>query len=372
MPEAAHSHTTHRANVGLARSAGLLGTCLLSLALFGCANPGPPRPPSLHLPQAARDLTADRTGDRVTLTFTLPRRTTDDLPLRETSLGLRICRQPEHAACTPIPAPARVDLTAAAKHGMRFSVDDTLPTELATGPLRLLAYQVELLNAAGRSAGPSAHAYTAAGTAPARVDTLTVSGTRLGTLLTWQPAPGEAAPVLLERQQLNTPATARNTDVHFRVTGGATAAAEDRALDTAAQENVPYRYTAYRERTVNLAGHDIRLRSADTAPVTFNLRDIFPPPTPTELTAAAFTSDKGTYTVDLIWQPVDDPELAGYNVYREPLDGTAPRAKLNATPLPEPAFHDTTAAAGTAFRWSVTSLDKHGNESPAAVTTLQR
>src|ERR1700761_2776732 len=98
MPEAAHPHTSRRANVPFM----VLGLGAFSLcALTGCANPGPPRPPSLRLPEPARALTADRIGDSVTLSFTLPHRTTDGLPIREKSLGLRVCRELEHTACIP-------------------------------------------------------------------------------------------------------------------------------------------------------------------------------------------------------------------------------------------------------------------------------
>jgi fibronectin type 3 domain-containing protein len=79
-------------------------------------------------------------------------------------------------------------------------------------------------------------------------------------------------------------------------------------------------------------------------------------------------------TIDLIWQPVDTPHLAGYNVYRETLDSNgAPskaKARLNQAPVPTPAFHDTTATAGEHYRYSVTAVDIKGNESESAVTTL--
>src|SRR6202012_4606053 len=44
---------------------------------------GPPRPPSLQLPQPVKDLSAARQGARVELRFTLPQPTTHNLPIRE-------------------------------------------------------------------------------------------------------------------------------------------------------------------------------------------------------------------------------------------------------------------------------------------------
>ncbi len=51
----------------------------LAAGISGCASPGPARPPSLHLPRLATDLTATRTGNDVTLRWTTPDKTTDGL-----------------------------------------------------------------------------------------------------------------------------------------------------------------------------------------------------------------------------------------------------------------------------------------------------
>jgi hypothetical protein len=73
----------------------LLGQLLLAATgliwLTGCASVGPPLPASLELPKAPSDLRVARKGDRVTLTWTIPARTTDRQRVRY--LGkTRVCR----------------------------------------------------------------------------------------------------------------------------------------------------------------------------------------------------------------------------------------------------------------------------------------
>lgn len=354
-----------------------------TLAL-GCASPGPPHAPSLHLPKTVNDLSAHREGDRVELKFTAPLRTTDNLLLQTTPMRATLCRQlgqskslpADKPTCVAVPAAARsVDPSKVGAPNV-VTLTDTLPGDLTHGPARLLAYRVELCNAAGKSAGKSEAAYTAAGEAPPPVQDLRAEGTRLGILLTWHAADSKD-PVVLERTE--SPKTEpRSTPKPERLE----AHGADRTIDATIQPETPYQYRAARERSIPLGGRTIILRSAPAPTVPFTLHLIYPPPTPTALTAAGFTiaataNEPAGYAVDLIWQPVDDAGLlaglAGYNIYREPL--SAPRTKpvrLNAAPIQVPAFHDATAAAGTSYRYRVTAVDTKGNESGAATTTLDQ
>ena len=53
----------------------------LALCCVNCASPGPPRAPSLQLPNPVSDLSAARVGDHVEIRFTVPRETTDHIPV---------------------------------------------------------------------------------------------------------------------------------------------------------------------------------------------------------------------------------------------------------------------------------------------------
>ncbi|MFP5266244.1 MAG: hypothetical protein ACLGQU_02670 [Acidobacteriota bacterium] len=193
-----------------------------ALALAGCASPGPPQAPSLHLPQPVSDLTVQRIGDTVQLHFTAPSQSTDKMALRGSIPG-EFCRQLPQQKCIAVPS-SKVSIQAgnSGDQGQSQGVDgsaaaktqitwiDKLPPKLASGPVRLLTYRVEFFSLAQRSAGLSNPAYTATGPAPAPVTGLRALGTRLGILLRWNPAPpaktassSGSAQVVLQREDLS-------------------------------------------------------------------------------------------------------------------------------------------------------------------------
>jgi len=65
--------------------------------------------------------------------------------------------------------------------------------------------------------------------------------------------------------------------------------------------------------------------------------------------------------IDLIWAPVADADLDGYNIYRHE-EGSAP-VKLNAGLVKMPAFRDAQVVSGNTYSYSVSAVDLRGNES---------
>lgn len=405
---------------------------LATLGMAGCANPGPPRSPSLRLPAFVKDLAATRHGDVVDLQFTVPQSTTDGLPLRLVTVRARFCQAIDTGACVPVAELPEQNFAITAPgqpHQPNLVVvHDTLPAALTSGEPRVLTYHVELFNDVSRTGGFSEAAYTAGGGTPTPVAELHAQGSRLGVVLNWKPSSlplAEDGVVVLRREALAPkpkPATAHKvppppakptpgksakthakpaepkpakvkSDADSNIVWLTTAPQPDPlagdstdkeaappalpsrdgiTLDDTALAEEPYRYTAERRRSVLIGGRTLELRSETSAPIEFTLHDIYPPPAPTDLSAASFLNP--TLTIDLIWQPVDTPHLAGYNVYRETLDSngvhSGARSRLNQAPVPTPAFHDTTAIAGQHYRYSVTAVDIKGNESESAITTL--
>ncbi len=344
---------------------------LLALLLAGCANPGPPRPPSLHLPEPVTDLAASRIGDDLDLTWTSPSRSTDDLPLTG-HLSAEFCEAPTAAATAACQPTLTLNVTPGPNHA-------TLPLPPATrsGPPALLVVRVRIRNAAGRSADLSAPAFTAVGSAPHPVTDLRAGSIQGGARIEWTRIPGGAS-VLLHRTLLTPPpATAGHppppeTDLQA---DGANTPNPDRdpggTLDRTAAEGNTYRYTAQRLRSVTLDGHPVQLLSSPSPAVTVRIRDIFPPAAPTGLASVPGTPGETTPTIELSWDPNAEPDLAGYWVDRaELLPSPTPAApsptwtRLTPTLLTTPASRDDTVTAGHRYLYRVVAVDTTGNQSP--------
>src|SRR5579863_5825570 len=151
---------------GRAAQAARIAIAALAAAVLiaGCGMPGAPQPPSLNLPDKARDLAAVRNGNEVTLTWTMPRRNTDKLLLNG-MVQARVCRT-DTADTSAGEATCKAAGATQFAAGSAATFTETLPSPLAAGPARKLTYYVELVNRKGRSAGLSNAASVAAGQVP--------------------------------------------------------------------------------------------------------------------------------------------------------------------------------------------------------------
>lgn len=333
---------------------------VLLLSLAGCGTPGPPQPPSLHLPGPVTDLAAVRTGDHVALTWTMPKRTTDRVALKD-GIAVHVCRKVKPDAC---------DAVAALKllPGADGSYNDTLPATLASGEPRPLSYQIELLNRSGRSAGPSNAAEVLAGTAPAAVADLAAEVRKSGVVLHWAPQQHAGESVRLERTLLDPPERPKHTQA---LAGPAEPVQqtllvhddEGRALDQSITFGRTYQYRAQRVAQVAVGGKALELDGPLSAPIKIEAADVFPPAVPTGLAAVATQGENGAPpAIDLSWEPVSDADIAGYVVYRRE-DNTPWRRISPTTPVVGPAFHDADVQPGHTYRYGVSAVDQLGHES---------
>lgn len=345
--------------------------------LGGCASPGPTLPPTLSLPQVveASKLTAMRVGDQVQLHWTTPTRTTDKLLITGAVTAV-VCRDAvvaKSAACSPV---VRVQVVPGASDAV-----DALPAKLTTGPAGLLAYRVELQNAKGRSAGPSAVVYAASGAAPKAVAELRGRGAKDGVVLEWRPELEGAESIELDRTWMDPPAEPAAKTADPLASGKdpveaklrtAVAADAGGTVDRTAAIGRTYRYTVQRVRSVTVGGQTLEVRSAPSAAVTVAVNDVFPPSVPTGLVAVPALAGEGEArkaAIDLSWEPDMERRVAGYRVYRR--DAAGSWVRVGPEVVTVAAFRDATVAAGQSYAYRVTAVSDTGNESAASGEVME-
>jgi len=350
---------------GIALAAAGLAAGLL---LAGCGTPGAPQPPSLNLPGRVTGLVANRTGDQISLTWTMPKKNTDKLLLKG-NIPVRVCRKEGIGSKEQ---PGACDTTTATLFlapETEGSFTETLRPPLSTGAARPLAYFVELTNKNGRSAGLSNAAVVVAGEAPATLVGVAAQVRKGGVVLRWTPVSGNDSIRLHRKLIAAEPGTKPKAkagpfaaqpepaELNLLVEAGAAAG---RVLDKEIRFGQTYEYRAQRVARVTVDGQKLELVGPLSAPVRVEALDVFPPAVPTGLAAVA--NDEAEPSIDLSWQPGTEADLAGYAVYRRENGGAWQRISP-AQPLVPPAFRDGHVEAGHTYSYAVSAIDQGGHES---------
>jgi hypothetical protein len=336
----------------------LLAATVLSAS---CGYPGPPKPPSLNLPQPVSDLQAVRKGNTVYLTWTVPTETTDSLPLRH--LGrTRICRNPGvsiNDCANPLGEVSKpiLPVESSTRPPQRLNFTDSMSTIISDDPASQISYAVSVLNDRGRSAGTSNVVTVPALAAASPPIDLRAEVTANGVILRWTPIPSQEAPDVTRRYRVYRRAGNNNADTIV----GEAPLDSSQLVDQSFEWQRTYFYRETLVTTINLPGKAERqFESEDTPPVKVFAHDIFPPAVPSGL-QAAFSGEGQKNFIDLIWAPDTDADLAGYNLYRHE-DGKSPE-KINSQPIKTPSFQDTSVTPGGRYVYSVSAIDVRGNES---------
>lgn len=346
-----------------------MGLCAGGMVMLaGCGTPGAPLPPTLNLPRPVADLSAERHGNTVALHWTTPAKTTDKLPLRG-DIRMTLCRKADATQCTPIPGTTETPGSAA-------TYEDLLPAALTTGAPRLLEYHLIAANNHDRSAGESNAVLVVGGEVPQGVTALTAAVIERGVLLHWHREEQPAHPVMyvLQRELIVNGAPGQVGENAAPKIQRLTLTANGRsdpglALDETARAGNTYRYTVERVERVEIAGASYDVGGFLSDPVTVEVRDTFPPQVPSGLAAIGTTEGEGAPSaIDLSWSANTESDLAGYFIYRR--DVTASQgsaARLNAALAA--AFHDAAVTAGHRYAYSVSAVDRTGNESARSTET---
>jgi hypothetical protein len=113
-----------------------------------------------------------------------------------------------------------------------------------------------------------------------------------------------------------------------------------------------------------VAGTEPLVESAPSSEACVNVRDVFAPAPPTGVAALAAGG-----VVDVSWSPSTEVDLASYRVYRS--EGGEAK-KLADVPAAETRFRDETAVVGPTYSYTLTAVDKDGNESTPSAPARAR
>jgi hypothetical protein len=135
------------------------------------------------------------------------------------------------------------------------------------------------------------------------------------------------------------------------------------------EETYLYRITAV--TIVKRPESEAQVEGDDTPPVRIIAHDVFPPSVPAGL-QAAYSGEGQKPFIDLIWAPVTNADLAGYNVHRSENGATGEKiVKLNSELVKSPSYRDFAVASGKVYTYSVSAVDVRGNESQPSEPTSE-
>jgi len=356
--------------------------------LYGCAAPGEPLERKPPTPTPVTDLIASQSGNAVILSFTLPR---DSVEKREIQkpLSVNVYRNfeavpPANSPAAVAPAnpallltipPAMVDRYMA-QGRVRF-IDSLQTGDFAPGGREAVYLVRTFVSPKKLSTTSNVAALTVNPPANAIAD-LETAFSRSGVTLSWTPPDktliGTAPRVAFYRVYRAEMESAPNSGANPAAIGSTDASQTKVPFARIAEaESPPYTDTqtelgktyVYSVRSVaQFPG--ARVESVDSNFATITPKDVFPPPAPQDLVAAFVPAAGGTAAyLDLSWSISTATDIAGYNVYRSE-DSSRPGARVNSQLLLTPAFRDMNALPGRTYFFTVTAVDRSGNESPAS------
>ena len=365
-----------------------IAAVVLCLFLAGCAQTGPPLPPSLELPKPPTDLRASRKGNRVTLSWSEPTLTTDRQSVRYLGPTL-VCRSPESeigscgnpAAMAPAPAVVpqkpkssrNAPQKPKAQESKQLTYIDILPaTMLQDDSAAEVTYAVEVLNRNARGAGMSNRVHVPAlATLPSPTN-LSAELTGDGVVLTWTGvAQSSGKSTESEAIQLSYRIYRREESSGKDAIAGETTLGESgppHFTDSSFEWGKTYLYRITVVSIIKRADSEVQVEGDDSLPVRVVAHVVFPPSVPSGL-QAVYSGEGQKPFIDLIWAPVTNADLAGYNVYRS--DGRGTAIKLTSELVKSPAYRDSAVASGTTYTYSVTAVDLRGNESQRSEETTE-
>jgi hypothetical protein len=353
--------------------------------LLGCGVPGEPVERKPPIPTAISDLAAIQQGDDVILTFTFPKDSVEGRELKQPP-AIEIFRDFEPVPASSAPtsgsaAAANLTLLVTIPSAMvdqfdtrrQVRYDDALkPEDFTQHPHTQIVYIVRTRTSPKKVSSDSNAASLRVAPAPDPIADLKAEITHQGVILTWTPpqktAVGPAPPIALYRIFRNDAVRSSPPSQPIQVLKSQHAGVQigdciaPPFRDTQIEFGKTYVYTV---RSV-AQYPDLQVESLDSLFVDVSPLDTFPPSAPQGLVVVLVPAQGATPAfLDLSWSISAENDIAGYNIYRSEQEG-APGQKQNPALLLTPAFHDMNIVSGNRYFYTVTAVDRVGNESPAS------
>ena len=360
---------------------------LLFPLLGGCASPSEPYARKAPVPLAVADLAGRQSANNVILTFTLPKETADHRPLdRLPAIEIYRDFEPSTTVGEPHPPAPTLLVTIPASMVDRYAdrgrvryADPLHPDDFENHPGSVAVYTVRTRASEKKSSANSnavnVHIYPALDI----VDDLKSEVTHAAVMLAWAaprrtlvgPAPAIAGYRIYrgEVQPGTAPTPATLEDVTLSSPLVRIGESEGNSPTFSDQQFDFGKTYVYSVRSIAQYSGEA-LESGDSNPVIVTPRDTFPPAAPQGLVVVLVPAQAGVPAhMELSWAISPETDTGGYNVYRVEQAGV-PGTRLNSELLLTPAFRDMNVLPGHSYLYTVTAVDRTGNEgaSSAAVS----
>lgn len=313
------------------------GVALVSAWVSGCGYMGQPLPPALKRPVRVVDLDAVERGSNIIIHFTIPKVTTEGLPVKDEDIDLRVgpadspfMYEAWHRSADKVPVPKSDQSTA----------EVTIPA--SKWYRRTVVIGLEARGPHGRSAGPSNFKILPVVPSLPTPEGVQASNAPDALRLDWHAAAPEFRILRKLHDDPNWGLIATTNRPTY--------------LDSMIEYGKTYDYMVQSIQKID----DSYAESELSDRLMFRPEDKFAPAVPVGVSAVP-----GTRNIELVWDRNTEKDFASYRVYR---DG----AKI-ADGLTAPAFSDRDVKQGVTYRYQVSAVDTAGNESdktPAVMAAL--
>jgi hypothetical protein len=351
--------------------------------LAGCGAPGEPVERKAPIPTAITDLGATQQGDNVILTFTFPKESVEGRELKQPP-AIEIFRDFQTvpaSSASPSAVPKAPTLLVTIPSAMvdqydtrrqiRY-MDELKPEDFTQHPGAQAVYVVRTRTSPKKESANSNVVPLRVEPAAEQITDLKAEVTHQGIILTWTPpqrtAVGPAPPIALyqifrrEVEQTTAPNTSEQQPPSEKLSAQIGDCTAPPFRDTQIQFGKAYVYTV---RSV-AQYPDLQIESLDSSPINVSPLDTFPPSAPQGLVVVLVPAQGvAPAYLDLSWSISAENDIAGYNIYRSEQEG-ATGQKQNPDLLRTPAFRDMNIKPGERYFYTVTAMDRVGNESPAS------